>query len=1455
MRKYIIGLAIIVIAGVAVSLTLIPGDEDLVRMQERDEKLVNAGLGFGKQYSMGVRTAFVVGGRADELIAEGNTLEAIAILEDYVTSNPNDPEGHLKLANVYQYAEEDEKYLSELEWLAANAPDANNLKLLADHYNYLREYEKQAATLKKLIQVSQGTQPEHYVALATIQTQIGDRKGAIETLESLQAQHPDHVSYDYTKLLVTNLMQEAEGEQAFEYAQNWLNSSAVPQQVAELTNNINFLGRPDLAVQLIVPHRQLITKDVDVLLAYINAHIAAHRSGEAYKLMVTIHEQGKLPTPLYRPFLQQALEKGDTGIALDVARKMNPEWFTEDDAINLLELARLQKAHELGDVLIEQFDQPAYVQDKPVLQAVIALLKDDPQADTAIAAALKVELSKIQHTRLAQACAREKKEKCFDVLVAKYPSLSEMNAMEVAEFVNLYITTGRQEEIYDAIDAAYQERPILVTSWLWVSAASGKRAEVMEWVKDNPENASAPVLSQLYFMAYDNGHNMLATDLAELSYAQKDTPANRERLINAYMETKQYAKALPLLRQDVGNSQAHEDNYLIALSKLARNNSKYRTELTRHITTRLDSDELTQQRELEYLFMLINGGNRSAALPYIRKYASRGGEWKRLYDQTHNVASARTAASAPVKLSREAMLKLAFSQEVADQRRRELAFELLNDGHRADTIEIFKLLAAKNGAFSRDVQELLFLWGPRLNAEQIVWLDQRARNSVGAESAKWIEYISSYTDDFTLMQFVTSNPGSLRYPALRRKYFTALATHGKPGDFDQGMQQWVNATNSVDALSDYAEIAQAFGFKQAAVVTNRKINSLAPGHEKTLHDLGVLTFSQSDYSGAENYLNQYLNVHQQSPRPQTNPYMAHFYKAQLAKRAGQTEASHYHFQQAYENASRLMNPDVEAQSILYTSQFHLGAHTEASTGFRRLLQLYPNNKTLLADFMSVLIEYKYYDEAKAVANQYDPNARGQRMGTVGVNSPYVQGFSRHSNGRELEITFSEPVGDTDPLQLGNDERFDWVENTQVTHDKVLVTAKPGYTVRYQPVSANGARIVPAQRMLSPQEEMARQQDLRLQLLYARIELETGKEHQALARLHAIEPHFEDDAQYLGYLANAENYSGNWNKALRLLDKASTITPENEDIARLYDDIKKVHGQQVMIDHEWRRIGNSDEQITTAAGKVFVNEKVEVGAVVQNNFVEGSEIRNESTGVITDTEDNVQRGEFFVAYNLEDGSRARGALFTNNDTVGAGAYYAFSNQLGRTELLGEYHKPYWDFVDAVVKEANRDRVGFKHTAQINPKTTFASEVSLNNYNIADADDVATSVLVRGSVIRMLQEADPYIAVGYGFDGEYLDKKQRAVGINGNFYAPFELTSREIHFFSAIFQHDFSDTTSGQLVAGYAFNRLGEHGPQIEGRLTQQLTNDLEAQARFRYGLESNNTNNNVTQLGGHLLYRF
>src|SRR5688572_1938478 len=133
MRKFILVALVLVIAGVGISLYLIPSKGDVAMMQNRDTQMVaDANIDVEAEYAQGRRTFPTVAGLADKRVNEGNRPEAIRLLEEYVAANTGDLKGRQKLAEQYQLAGDNAKYNEQLEIIAAADPTPENLRTLSN---------------------------------------------------------------------------------------------------------------------------------------------------------------------------------------------------------------------------------------------------------------------------------------------------------------------------------------------------------------------------------------------------------------------------------------------------------------------------------------------------------------------------------------------------------------------------------------------------------------------------------------------------------------------------------------------------------------------------------------------------------------------------------------------------------------------------------------------------------------------------------------------------------------------------------------------------------------------------------------------------------------------------------------------------------------------------------------------------------------------------------------------------------------------------------------------------------------------------------------------------------------------------------------------------------------------------------------------------------------------------
>lgn len=1486
MRKYIIVVLVLVVIGVGISLLLIPNSSDVVTMQAKDIQTVDLGnVDVEAEYNQGRRSFPIISALADKRVNAGDRPAAIKLLEEYVAATPNDVQGHKKLAEQYQLAGRQADYNTQLEMIAAAEPTEANLHVLSDIYNANKDYPKQVDVLKKIVEVTKGEKPQAFVDLATMQVVIGDQDGALKTVENLKAKHPDFSSYPMTRIMVSVLAGKGEVDKAYQIAVNWMNTPNAPvpspsapapatvpaenadprpAELADLCNILHYSGHADKAIALVEPHLEMLERSPDLVVAYVQANITAGRSDHAYAILQKIDEAGRMSPQLYPPYLELAIKREDIPAAETIANKLDTAAFNEEQALNIIELARANNAETVLKTLTTRFAEPQVIEGKPVLAAVISILNNTKDQDSKIETALNTTLSSVQRIRLAESCARAKKTACFDAIVKQFPPMDEMSPAQIAEYAQLYIIADRPAELVDPVGAKAampNAHADVVFAYHRLAASAGRMDVMKPWLEANANTTPIAQLQELFYLAHNHHRTEVASDIAERLYARDPSPMNRDMMVMAYLDADKPEKALPLLREQIKEPGTNDGLYIATLSKLARKDASARKELGDYALVSLQSQHGDARQQINYGYVLINTGRSKDVMPFAKAYsAERGGEWKKMYAQLTQKPGTGTAA---VKLTREQRIAMAQSKTISTANKRQIAFSLLNDGYKADATVIFMDLAKDKGPESQEVKDLMFMWGGKLNKDQLAWLQQRAATASPYDKSRWGDLINNGADDNAVLSYVSATPGSLYNQPLRKRYFRILASTGSRQNYDTAMRDWVAQTTDVPALSDYAATAQAYGYREAAMNGYNRVLAIDPNNPTALSQLAALNFSKGKYTEADQNLNRYLGNAQVQPAVpiESNPAQAHFYKAELLRRQGDVAGANAEYAQVVQLTMESPTTSADALSRLYTAKFRLGQHGEAKAGFEQLLASHPDDKSILADYMSALIEYHYLDDATRIANQYDKNSPyyGRHAALKG-KSANVASVERFSNGREMKITFAQPIEDHSPIKIKDAQKLAWLEHSELGYDSMTISAKPGYVVRFVPTAQEQFSVVPSPMPYdAPQAETQRQQDLRLQLLYARIEQESGQPERARQRLQALSQYYPNDTQLIMSQASVESASGNTGRANELVHEAQALAPENEDYAAALRNSRRVDSPQyVKLDHEYRNYGSTDEQITTLSGVARVTRDTEMGAVLTNDFISPDAIVNPRNGAITNKSVSRQTEEVFVGHYFDSGSRAQGSIFSNNKSAGLGAYYAFNNRLGRSEVLGEYHKPYTDFPEAVYDYATRDRVGFRHYANATPTLSLGLESSLNNYNIDADSNTASSVLFRLSATQQLQAqtaSQPFFGIGYGFDGEYLiDKPNGRVGVNG-FYHPFQFKDREIHQLTGIYRDDWTPRTHVLFDAGWVYDRLGDNGPVVEGRINQDLTDHLEAGVRGRYSRVASNSDGDAVNLGADVMYKF
>jgi hypothetical protein len=784
-----------------------------------------------------------------------------------------------------------------------------------------------------------------------------------------------------------------------------------------------------------------------------------------------------------------------------------------------------------------------------------------------------------------------------------------------------------------------------------IAAFEGDTVFVERWLSAQ-EDLDIDDYKELFFLAQGHHQTETAIFVAEKMHAAFNNKESRDILVNTLMAQKRYEDALPYLRELKSYTAQDKNNYLSVLMDLAKKNPKYNQELASFAATQLHGN-VSQSQKQSLIYALLNAGRADLALPYIKEFArTQGGDWVEVYAENLDRLGKNQEA-------RDFRLQLATDPNSSPETRRDIGFLLLDKGYKEDAMTVFANLASGASPQSKDVGQLLYLWGPRLTADQLDWMVGRAVNaSSPSERQQWLKYVAAYADAEETVALVERNPQVMGDAAMLDNYLNALYRVGKLEAVQQRINELADKTENTVLLRAYARSANEHSMQRVTQTAYKKLDTLTAGDPEAERNLGLIAYNQADYSETKHYLQRYVDFRDKSERTHHDDYQAYFYLAEAYRHDRQTEKAVPYYKKTLALLSEMTagrSADMEAKAA--QTMVALGSRDAGFKIFEDALVQYPNDDLLRADYVSTLIEQKEYQKATAVKRVFDPNkalaTAGGAMNPLLLRVSKLEGYRTFSADKEMLLEFASEA-DTNHVNLSEVElqQYPWLSYSTQGYDRALLVAKPEYRLRLEPTSG-GYRVVPELDTAASAEALKFQKELALRYdtLQARIKLETGEHYQATEDLQKILAENSEQGPLVSYTANAENFVGRWKRALRLLDKAEKIMPENEDVAILKRDIRRIHSPFAKLDYDWVKIGKSTQNLWTASALAFLDDKWEVGAVAQVNDVRAKDVTRVMDGRQGLFKDIAKRAEVFLAHETEDGKRIQGSLFANEEFAG------------------------------------------------------------------------------------------------------------------------------------------------------------------------------------------------------------
>lgn len=1457
-RKEIIIAGVLAVAGIVVGVWLFPGENDVAGMKVRDYSYDKPEELYEARFNDGDHSAEVVQQLVRIHTSTGNIDRAIAVMEVYVNENPQDGEALKQLGTLYQYAQRYPDYMKILESRAAQGDDVVVLTEMAQLYSFFQQPDKQRETLQKLYKLEQGANAETTKSLVSFYNLERDFANVAALLEDLRARHPN--DYDETMAVshLNALLQQQKTAEALALVKgNLTESKFSTASKATQIDMLHYQGSVQLAEEALatVPDAD-VAASPELLHSELLILLSQGKQDAAYHRLTSLQDAGKLPDMLLPDVLYLASARGDHERFERVSKTAGFGQLSELQLADIYITASRNGQNGIERAIEKHVSNHAE-SNYPLMRTLILINERSPSRHARVRDLLATQQNEEALFKLAEFSAENGDANYARDAIAKLPEWEKLSPSQIAALEALYLRLNDKTKAKELVAFASANGKVSPNSeiGLRTAAATGDTDKLRAWHVAGGMNRNPALHDDLFFMASNNGHLQLALEIANWQDDPVKSATGRRNVADVYTRLGRYDDALSLLEQDAPRNDADKRNRIFLASKLAAKSPAQHQRLQGMARQWFPGGSKATKEDITYA--LMNSGQPQTAQPYMKSMAdSYAGEW--------NLAYADAAEKAGnIDEATQYRLRAAKDPNISPEVKLGLAYALADRGYRAEAETLLTELTKQPALKPQATEALAYIWGPRPTDAQLDWLIGEWQNArTPQEKTTLGEIIAGKIQPDNIEAKVAQYPALRSIPQVESDYLLFLATKQRLQPEIDAEAQVAKDSGDIRRLQKLGDIARANGDYKAARSAYDHTLAVQPEFAPALIGGTITAASQSDYTASDSYFERYLtsvgkadaSTHVLTP----DTYQAYFAYAENTRRQDGIEKAKPYYEQARTFALEAPARTPETISVAAQSSAWLGEQEVSDTQFNDGFNAYPQNLVLRQDKAALLIEQKRYAEARQLLESIDPAAANApqelRASLVDATDTGIASAPEILGNGEMMVIHTR-AENTEPRHwLANVRSHPSVSYVSEGYDTVLVAANPGYRFT-QNGEGQGWSVTANDDTTTAYRSETGQLVLRKELLLARVDLETGKLKSASDRMDALEETYQEDPQYLGFAANTYYYTGIWPAAKERIKAARAKSPDNFDIARMQRTIDRTHPDHVRADVTWFNRGDNRDIETKLSGESHVKGPWTIGGEIANHSVK---TKNElqPSGVIGGRSGNRQTAHLYGIYSDNAYSMWTGSLYANNDTPGLGLQYDRVNFLGRTTLAAELRKPYTDYVEGIMDDAVRDRLSAYHVIKPSTRWEVGFGGSLNNYSTDYQDDVFQSFGIDLNVVYAARLAQPYIGLGYGILGEYELGSERQTTATNAVYRQFPLRTREIHFGSVTFAHDFSEKTYGSALLGYGWDRYGGNGPAIEGNINHEIHPMWDVGAAAYYGISTSNaTDDDLSILNAYVRRRF
>jgi thioredoxin-like negative regulator of GroEL len=291
---------------------------------------------------------------------------------------------------------------------------------------------------------------------------------------------------------------------------------------------------------------------------------------------------------------------------------------------------------------------------------------------------------------------------------------------------------------------------------------------------------------------------------------------------------------------------------------------------------------------------------------------------------------------------------------------REIAYLLQEMGFRQEAEGLFVNLAIGQPFSSKEVEEILAFWGNDPSPQALAWTGNQAATATGMEKVRWLSHLNEINHPEVVIAVVNGHIENAPSTLVDAYIDALVATHSPK--LRETLAGEIEDETDVARLKRLVKLAEQEDIRSVPEKGWRKVHALDPDDADALKSVALQEAGANHYSAALPLLQRYL-------KDNSDDYQINYaYAGILQHNQNKSEAKPYYdkaYNQLIELKEKTPFDQISEAHLLYLSK----GLAESKALFRELIDKYPDNKALRADFAEILIENKQYDEASVVLSR------------------------------------------------------------------------------------------------------------------------------------------------------------------------------------------------------------------------------------------------------------------------------------------------------------------------------------------------------------------------------------------------------------------------------------------------------------------------------------------------------